>query len=116
MRRLLVLAACGLALCGRAGAQGLAPVPPNNPWRPSACCSWQTRKHWCPDDFHSKTLPAPPPRPPCCLPDDFCSKALLAPPPRPPCCLPNAYCKKPCPICIWPCVEPWYTCGAARCK
>ncbi len=116
MPRLLPLLICTLALYGRADAGGLGPVPPNNPWCPSACCSWFSRRGWCPNDYCSKALPAPPPRPSCRLPDSYCSKALPAPPPRPPCCLPNDYGKKQCPIRLGPCAEPWYRCGILPCK
>jgi hypothetical protein len=113
MRQALLLVVLGsVAACGRVGAGGLeAPVPPNNPWWSFACCSWCSRQAWCPDDYCSKALPAPPARPSCCLPNDYCSKAVPPIPARPACCLPNDYCKKPCPIRVGPCVEPWYTCG-----
>ncbi len=118
MRRpvLAVLVIGSLALCGEACAQGLAPMPPNNPWCPSACCSWKSRRAWCPNDYCPKTLPAPPPRPPFVFPNDYCKKTMPAPPPRPPFVFPNDYCKKQCPVRIGPCVEPWYTCGVRPCN
>jgi hypothetical protein len=109
---LVTLSPCHLVTLSSAQA----PVPPNNPWCPSACCSWKSRRAWCPNDYCPKSLPAPPPAPPFVFPNDYCKKTLPSPPPVPPCCLPNDYCKKPCPIRIGPCVEPWYTCGVRPSK